>query len=437
MRFQKAWTKLGMGLIPVLLLVTGVSGQNQGQPFRATVDFVSTDVIVRKDGKFVPDLKESDFRVYEDGVLQKVTVFEPIIGGRSMGNLATTSAANRPKVVREGLIIPQARINTDSSGRLFIIFIDDLHFPASATPQVKDVLKKIRDTVVHDNDLVGFVSSGHSSIEINPSYDFEHRRFDEAIKKTMGSASTATDIIEGATYETAEGPVGLRYNAHVAFKTAYGMIDQLAPMTDRRKVFLYVSNGYDFNPLTRSRYETLKNQYAEQDSAGGVDPNDESQEAKDAQQSRDTLREEEYNKRTQFSFADLTNEIAQLARAAQRANITFYPIDPRGLIAGGELAEMRHNVAYADWRDMHMTQISSLKVLAEETGGFCLCESNDLEAMLRRVDAETSDYYRIGYTSSNPDPLKLRRVIKIEVIRPGLEEPTYRKEYTLPRPRRK
>jgi VWFA-related protein len=425
---------LAMIGMPILLATAAVSGQNQNQePFRATTDFVSTDVIVRQDGKFVPDLSESEFRVYEDDVLQTISLFEPRIGGRSLGNLAAPSPSRRP-AVREGLILPTVRPTTDASGRLFVIFIDDLHFPPAATPQVKDLLTRVRDTLIHDNDLVGFVSSGHSSIAIDPAYDFEHRRFNEAIAKTMGGAMTANEIIEGATMETSEGPTGLRYNAHVAFKTAHDLIGQMASISDRRKVFIYVSNGYTFNPFTNARYQQIKNDYADQDYAAGIDPNDESEEAKDAASERDTLREDEYNKRTQFSFADLTNEIAQLARAAQRANVTFYPIDPRGLIAGGDL-DIRTQVTYADWRDYFMTQISSLKVLADETGGFCLCETNDLQGGLQRIDAETSDFYRIGYTSSNPDPMKIRRVIRIEITRPGIEELIYRREYTLQRPR--
>ena len=433
MRVQKTISRwLAMIGGPVLLATAVLSGQNQ-EPFRATTDFVSTDVIVRQDGKFVPDLTESEFRVYEDDVLQTILLFEPRIGGRSLGNLAAASPTRRP-AAREGLILPTARPTTDASGRLFIIFIDDLHFPPAATPQVKDVLQRIRDTLIHDNDLVGFVSSGHSSIAIDPAYDFGHRRFNEAIEKTMGGAMSANEIIEGAALETSEGPTGLRYNAHVAFKTAHDLIGQMSTISDRRKVFIYVSNGYTFNPFTNARYQRIKDDYAEQDYAAGIDPNDDSQEARDAAQELESLREDEYNKRTQFSFSDLTNELAQLERAAQRANVTFYPIDPRGLIAGGDL-DTRAQVSYADWRDYFQTQISSLKVLAEGTGGFCLCETNDLEGGLRRIDAETSDFYRIGYSSNNPDPLKIRRVIRIEVTRPGIEELVYRREYTIPRPR--
>src|SRR4051812_9679356 len=60
----------------------------QGTTFRAIANYVSTDLIVHdKDGKFVPNLTADDFKVYEDGVLQKVTNFVPVIGGRALGGL--------------------------------------------------------------------------------------------------------------------------------------------------------------------------------------------------------------------------------------------------------------------------------------------------------------------------------------------------------------
>jgi hypothetical protein len=65
--------------------------------------------------------------------------------------------------------------------------------------------------------------------------------------------------------------------------------------------------------------------------------------------------------------------------------------------------------------------VSSLKVLGDETGGFCVCNSNDFKKGLRRIDNEMSDYYILGYTSTNPDPLKITRKLEIRVKRPGLE----------------
>jgi VWFA-related protein len=425
--------------LPLIVAATTIlAGQGKSSDqqtiFRVTTNAVQTSVIVRdKEGRFVPDLRQDEFRVYEDGVLQTITTFSPWIGGRSLGNLVTgNNVFTGPKI--EGLVLPASKPRTDSSGRVFMIFIDDLHITPSDTPKLKDLLKKTRDILIHDNDLVGFVSTGTSAVEINPAYDFGHRRFNEAIEKVMGSAPTVDEYIDNALTEGAEGPQQVRFNSHVAFETAYGLIDEMAAITDRRKAFVYVSSGYDFNPMSESRLKKIQDYYADIPGANdstmpegsvGSDAND-----------PDVMRNDDYKRRTEFSTADLVSEIAQIGRAAQRSNIAFYPIDPRGLIATGADASTRNEISYGDWRDFFQTQASTLQTLAEMTGGFAVVGTNDFEKGLRRIDAETSDFYMIGYTSSNPDPFKVRRTVKIEVTRPGLQEPLYRTEYFLPRPKR-
>ena len=57
----------------------------------------------------------------------------------------------------------------------------------------------------------------------------------------------------------------------------------------------------------------------------------------------------------------------------------------------------------------------SLRVIAEETGGYAVVNQNDFDKALKRIDAETSDYYVIGYYSTNPDPTKRNRRIEVKV----------------------
>ena len=59
-----------------------------------------------------------------------------------------------------------------------------------------------------------------------------------------------------------------------------------------------------------------------------------------------------------------------------------------------------------EFLDLVRTQQDSLRVLADLTGGLAAVNQNDLTKALRRIDQETSDYYLIGYYSSNPDPTK-------------------------------
>jgi VWFA-related protein len=114
--------------------------------------------------------------------------------------------------------------------------------------------------------------------------------------------------------------------------------------------------------------------------------------------------------------ADLVRELAELTRAANRANATIYTIDPRGLSAGPDIDA---DIKVPEWNAYLRDSQDSLRVIAEETGGFAMVNTNDISAGLKRIDAETSDYYVLGYYSSNQDPLKRLRRIEVRTTRPG------------------
>src|SRR6185369_11660505 len=82
------------------------SGSQQEKPtFRVQVDLVTNDVVVRDDkGNFVPDLKQDDFEIYEDGVKQDITQMTVVTGGR-----VTNVLAPPPPPPPEGIILPPSR----------------------------------------------------------------------------------------------------------------------------------------------------------------------------------------------------------------------------------------------------------------------------------------------------------------------------------------
>jgi hypothetical protein len=55
---------------------------------------------------------------------------------------------------------------------------------------------------------------------------------------------------------------------------------------------------------------------------------------------------------------------------------------------------------------------------------------NDFDKALKRIDADSSDYYVLGYYSNNPDPTQRRRKIDVRVTRPNVNVQS-RKEYVL------
>jgi len=381
--------------------------QDGAQPtFRVNIDLVTMDAIVRNpQDQFVADLTKDDFQILEDGVPQDVSSFTLVHGGRVHNLLAPP-----PPPAQEGVILPPSRPRNDTTGRIFLIIVDDLHLDFRNTGRIRDLFKRISRDLIHEGDMFSIVSTGPSSLAIDPTYD--RKVLDESIKKITGNGLKPEDIIQGA--ESSQGPTEVRYRTQVAFSTAYDMLRQLEKITNRRKAVVWVSNGYDFNPFAESRL--------------GEDPvfgGRMGQTREEGQQIN-----QQYNQGQQFADADLARELAEVTRTANRANATLYTIDPRGLVAGADLDVQMDPVEYGNY--VRKTQ-DSLRVLADETGGIAVVNQNDFTKALKRIDAETSDYYVLGYYSTNPDPLKRTRKVEVKVNKPGLNVIS-RTSYTLRQP---
>jgi VWFA-related protein len=397
--------------------------QTQQRPlFTTGIDLVSLDVIVRdKNGQFVPDLTKDDFVILEDGVEQTMSDFRLMYGGREL----SVELISAPTAAPEGMILPPTRPVADVAGRVFIIFIDDLHLEAGDSPRVRQLLTQITNTLIHDGDLFAVVSSGPSSIEVNPTYD--RSRLTEAIKKVMGNGMSVDEILISPA--STSGPQEIRHRVNVAFSTAYDLLEQLRTQNTRRKAFIYLSAGYDFNPFADSRWKKEQEFYARPDErTGGVT------DTPTLDRTNSTAINPFDSGTFGFAQADLVSQLAELTRAANRANATFYTIDPRGLIAGPDINNI--TLTTQEWRKYVQTTVDSLKTIADLTGGFCICNSNDFKRGLERIDAETSDYYLLRYYSSNPDPLRRVRKIEVKTRRDDLEI-VHRTEWALPIPRRR
>lgn len=373
----------------------------QPQPtFRVAVDLVTLDVIPRTgDGQFVADLDQDDFEVLEDGVTQEVASVVLVHGGRVF-NLLKPAAPPAPPTP-EGIILPPARPPDDTAGRIFVLLVDDLHFTAIDTPHVRALLKKISSTLLHPGDMFAVFSTGPSSIEIPLTYD--RARLDEAISRVTGHGMTFRDLVD--TGEGSQGPQGLRYAAHVAFSTVYSLIGDLEQVRDRRKAVILISNGYDFDPFPKGRTGT------DQVFGGRY-----GMPLVDAERGDRFLSLSQQNNR--FADADLASELVALTGAANRANASLYTIDPRGLVGTVSVADQMDP---GEMRDHLSKTQGSLRLLAEATGGIAVVNDNDFEGALKRIDAETSDYYVLGYYASNTDPDHRTRGIEVRVRREGVK----------------
>jgi VWFA-related protein len=257
---------------------------------------------------------------------------------------------------------------------------------------------------------------------------YDKNRFQEAIKKITGNELKPNDIINSSSGPG--GPSEIRYRARVAFSTVEDTLKNLESVHNRRKALVYVSDGYDFTPFQNSRLGLVdpsspfaQNELARSQNAAAA------QQAQDGGQAPDPTRDLDGRKQNEeFADADLARELWDLTRTANRANVTIYTMDPRGLV--GPLSDLDDNVDPQQWSEFVRKSQDSLRVLAEETGGLAVVNQNDFGKALKRIDAETSDYYVLGFYSKNPDPFRKNRRLEIRVNRSNAHL-VFRKEYSI------
>jgi VWFA-related protein len=125
--------------------------------------------------------------------------------------------------------------------------------------------------------------------------------------------------------------------------------------------------------------------------------------------------------------------------AAIKAGVAFWPIDARGLVAGAPLGDATQgsqgnsgiytgsaaNTVRANFQYSQDTLYS----LAADTGGKALLDSNDLDRGIVDAQDAISDYYIIGYYTTNPAKNGRFRRVKISLNQSEEAKLDYRQGY--------
>jgi VWFA-related protein len=133
--------------------------------------------------------------------------------------------------------------------------------------------------------------------------------------------------------------------------------------------------------------------------------------------------------RQRLAMIDNRQTYMDLMEYANRGNVSFYPVDSRGLpvfdtdlgekfvTPGGNLSVLPPST---DQRLLGQ-RIETLQTLAANTDGIAVVNRNDIERGLERVVADLSSYYLMSYYSSNGALDGKYRQITVRVKRPGVE----------------
>lgn len=367
--------------------------------FRVEVNYVEIDASVTDArGNFVRDLTRADFQIFEDGKAQSVSVF-------SLVDIPVERPD--PPLFATAPIEPDIRTNHRAfDGRVFVIVLDDLHTSFARSPRVRLAARQFIERYLGANDVAAIVQTGGSGRSAQ-EFTSSRARLLKAVEGFAGQAARSATLealderVRNAGLDQQPGSTLTGSEAERAFKarnalgTLKNVAEYMAGVRGRRKSVVLFSEGIEYdisNPIA--------NRYA----------------------------------------SDIQAEIREAIAAATRANVSFYAIDPRGLGGLEDAIEMQslpedNSITMASlWSGVRIAQ-DSLRMLADETGGFAAVNRNDFRESFARVIQDNSSYYVLGYYPSDARRDGRFRRVEVRVARPGLQVRA-RKGYVAPTGRR-
>ncbi|MGE0815719.1 MAG: VWA domain-containing protein [Vicinamibacterales bacterium] len=393
------------------------ASQPQEPRFRGGTNLVRLDVYASADGAPVTDLTAADFEVFEDGVRQEVTSFEFI---RARGAVPDTARVE-PTSVAES----RARAAQPDT-RLFVLFLDTLHVQVEGSFHAQGPVGTLLDRLVGENDLVGVMTPDlpARAVTFSPRTSSVTRLLTS--NWTWGQRGRTTDpqeqVIEqcyadnGSTAGLAKALIERRREARTLDALA-DLIRYLEGTREERSFVLLLTEGW----LTPGPDEFLGRAITmggRRVVPGGPDPLGLTPDGRltlDTNASLDTCERE----RSLLARRDLDRDYQQLMRTANRANVSFYPIDPRGLVVFDDpIGPARPSTPVQDSRRLSSRQ-DHLRELALETDGEVVLNTN-IDRALPKLLTDIGSYYLLGYVSTNQKLDGKYRRLTVKVTRPGV-----------------
>jgi VWFA-related protein len=376
-------------ILPVLLLLLGVRmlAQNQPAPFQlnvATRLVVQTVTVTDKDGKPIEGLTAEDFLITEDNVSQTISVFEFEKFNDTV--LPPPSNPTPPVAADRGPVQPpQARITPAPPGdsryqdrRLLVLYFDMPTLGEVERFRALAAAQSFIDKQMATSDMVAIITYSDGAVRVRNDFTDDRAALQETLVR----------LLNGEDMNDVESDFGQNAGEFTLFTT------------DRQLAALQT---------TVNMLGSIKEKKSVIDFTAGMNLGGANQ-----AQLRATL------------------------NAARRANVSFYPVDSRGLVAmppmgdasrpsPGGIGMYTGAIALGQLRGFQRSQ-DALFTLAADTGGKALLDYNDLSMGIVQAQRANSSYYILGYypTNTTKDG-KLRRV-KI-TLKNRTAELKYREEY--------
>ena len=369
--------------------------------FTSTTSIVVINVAVTdRNGKPIENLSKDDFAVYEDGKLQHLDTCDfQKLGGSETAPPAGFAPRNTTVAAPVVPPPPSATPNLPryQDRRLIVMLFDFSSLDPGAQVRTRDAALKFLSSQMTPSDMVSIMTFG---ADLRTVQDFTDDR--DLLNSTIRSfhIGESSDLANlGDTGPDAEDQSG----TFVADDTEFNIFN-----TDRKLAAL---------EQAARKLAAYPEKKALVYFSGGVEK----------------------------TGVENQSQLEATVNAAVRANVAFYPIDARGLLAsapGGDATKaapvgsgLFSGRAQRSLNDSFQNSQETLYTLASDTGGKALLDSNDLTEGLRQVQHDIGSYYILAFHSTNTtEDGKYRKVqVRLTARLAGLKAKLdYRQGYFAP-----
>jgi VWFA-related protein len=420
---------------------TPPAGQEADRPeqprFRGGANLVRLDAYVTIEDVAPVDLTIQDFEVLEDNVAQRLESFE-LIRPRPAGAVTTRLEPNTVEEAR--------RMAADPQARLFVLFMDIWHVQMAGSYRAQKPIITLLDQAIGQDDMVGVMTPEMSARNLTFARRLQtvegilknHWFWGERDKSV--SSDPREEILRFCYPDQGEwagiaAELISRRREQKTLSAIEDLIIHLEGIREERKFVILLSEGWLMRRQDPQLARVLRQPGTRTATPPGgptgigTDPNGRLQVDVDkGGASWDSCERE----RNMLAYEDHDNEFMRLLQRANRANVSFYPVDARGLVAFDEPIGPQKPVPITVDADRLRTRQTNLRTLAENTDGFAVLNTNDVTGGVQRIVADTSSYYLLGYYSTNTRldgkfrrlTVRVKRPNAVVRARPGYLAPT-------------
>jgi VWFA-related protein len=374
-------------------------GQDTGDVIRVKTELVQTEVMVfDKKGRFVEGLKAEQFELAMNGAPRSVSFFEQVTSG-SAKELAQVAAAHGVTAAPRD---PSASASSER-GRTIFFSLDDLHLSPASLARAREALQRFIANQMNPNDQVAIVTTSGQlgflqQLTDNPA----------VLRTALGrlSSRTITDVYTGKTQIS-------DYMASQVFD--YGNRELFALLLESTKVEQQMGPGsrhgdhrlaasYSAVPNLRNRLRQINDQ-ARMTAEATLAVLEGLVVSSQALPGRKVV----FFLSDGFSInqrkADQDEQFTRIARGAASAGMVIYTMDARGTFLNfgssvdastNDYVDMTARAAGVAQGEVAATR-EPLRILADETGGRAIFNSNSMDDGIAKAIDETSKYYLLAW----------------------------------------